>query len=56
MYTTTGQPVVWTDICSQCVTLLATLTTKLGGVDHSKTDPVPAALPAQPTTATSSGR
>lgn len=45
-----GQPAVWTDMCSQCVTMLTTLTTKLGGPDCSKPDPVPASLPAQLTT------
>ena len=47
-----GQPAVWTEICSQCVSLLTTLTTKLGVPDHNKvTAPVPMSVTTQPTTA-----
>ena len=43
-----GQRAVWTDICTQCVTLLTALTAKLGGTDHNSTDPTP--ITTQPTT------
>ena len=45
-----GQSVAWIEICSQCVTLLTTLTTKLGGQESTTGTPAPTASEIQPNT------